>query len=162
MELELSDKVKINIDGYASYMPVLYQIARLFKDAPPLEFGSGFYSTPLIQALNGDSVESIKDFHQGIVRFYPEVIYYDDWVPKERYGFVFVDSVPEASRAEFVRRYIHLSDTWVLHDAMPAWEHVYQYEQLKESFKFSKLYDNTSPYTLILSNGDPDVCACIR
>jgi len=162
MELKLSDKLKINIDGYSSYMPLLYQIARLFKDAPPLEFGSGFYSTPFIQALGGESVESIEDFYEGIRTLYPEIIYYDNWVPKERYGFIFVDSVPESSRADFVKKYIHLSDTWILHDAMPAWEHLYQYEQLKGSFKFTKLYDKTCPYTLILSNRDLDVCSCIR
>ncbi len=162
IELELSDKIKISIDGYATYMPVLYQVARLCKEAPPLEFGCGFYSTPLIQALGGESVESVKDFHQGIVNFYPEVIYYDRWTPKDKYGFVFVDSFPESSRIDFVKEYIHLSDTWVLHDAIPAWENVYRYNELKPLFKFSKLYDKICPFTLVLSNGDVDVCSCIR
>lgn len=142
--------MKLKIDGYASHLPVLAWAAKQNRFHIPLEYGCGFYSTAVIQALRGESVESLPDWYETIKPYYPRVILEQDWEPRKQYSFVFVDSSPEETRYEFVRKYQHLSTLWILHDAVPEWEHAYGYERLKRLFPFNQVVGEF-PQTLILS-----------
>lgn len=141
----------MQVDNYATHLHVLAWAARQNRLHIPLEYGCGYYSTAVIQALGGESVESIPEWYDKIKPYYPRLIFEPDWIPRKQYSFVFVDSSPEESRVEFVKKYIHLSQTWILHDATPEWEHVYRYEKLKKMFNFHKVVGHF-PNTLILSN----------
>lgn len=142
--------MKPKIDGYATHLPVLAWAARQSRFHIPLEYGCGFYSTAVIQALRGESVEPLTDWYKTIKSLYPRVILESDWTPKKQYSFIFVDSSPEETRYEFVKKHQHLSTLWILHDAVPEWEHVYGYERLKRLFPHS-LVVGMEPQTLILS-----------
>jgi hypothetical protein len=142
---------KIQVDQYANHLHVLSWAARQNRLHIPLEFGCGYYSTALIQALGGESVESMSTWYDRLKPYYPKLIFDLDWTPRKQYSFVFVDSAPEESRVEFVKKYLHLSQMWILHDATPDWEHVYQYNSLKRLFNFNKVVGDF-PNTLILSN----------
>jgi hypothetical protein len=138
-----------NMDGYSTHLPVLARLIGRMEAPRLLEFGSGYYSTPLIQSHAGESIENDPVWLAEIQKYYPRVF---NGEPRgEYYDLIFVDCSPEASRRERVKENIHRCDLFVLHDALPAWEEAFQYETLKPLFKYSYLYDALCPYTLVLS-----------
>jgi len=143
---------KIQFDTYATHLPILTWAAllpeRIFH--PCLEIGTGFYSTAIIQALRGHSVETNKEWYEQIKQHYPKVKFIDDYVPKPWYSFIFIDSCPEDSRIKYLKEFQHQSDLFILHDAVPEWEHAYHYEEAKKMFMYHKVV-GLFPQTLVLS-----------
>lgn len=114
-----------------------------------LEFGSGYYSTPLIQALGGESIESDPDWLDSIRQYYPKV--HSGATKKVWYDLILVDSSPEAGRRQHVLDNIERCPVFVLHDALPAWEPTFQYDSLRPLFKHIYDYRELCPFTLVLS-----------
>jgi hypothetical protein len=143
---------EVRIDPYASHLPILTWAAllpeRMFHCC--LEIGTGFYSTALIQAIKGHSVENNKEWYEEVRKQFPKVKFIDDYKPKDWYSFIFIDSCPESSRLEFLKEYQYKSDLFILHDAVPEWEHAYHYEEAKKMFMYHKVVGQF-PQTLVLS-----------
>ena len=144
------------VDTYATHLPILAWAARQNRFHVPLEYGSGFYSTAIIQSLRGESVEPDGLWCKQLQTIYPRIIHINDWEPKKQYSFILVDSSPEETRSEFVKKYQHLSTLWILHDAVSDWEHIYRYEPLKRLFNYNKTVGQF-PQTLILSQTEINI-----
>ena len=135
------------INGYASHLPVLSRLLLATSQSyQVLEYGSGHYSTPLIQSrVHGESIEP-GDWYEQLKNYYPNI---HQGSPKHsKYGLILVDSAPAETRLEFIEKYWTFSDVWILHDSCHS--HLYGYD-LIDKFKYSYEYEQLTPHTRILT-----------
>jgi hypothetical protein len=146
----------MKIDGYASHLPILAWAAQHYNrdDGPPIEIGSGFYSTALIQSLGGQSIETEEAWADHVRHWYPGVQTVAQWVQRERYGFAFIDSAEHELRLEWVRLLAGKTDLIIVHDAEPVWWEPMGYDQMIKCMPHHQVYKSTKPWTLILSRHD--------
>lgn len=139
------------MDSYATYLPILLEC---LKHIPknPIEIGVGWYSTPIIQAFNGTSVEleSPEDWQGLVSKVYPVI----DYLPSGEFGVCLIDSWPENSRVPIALQMVKNSQLLILHDSDPEWASEYQYDKLFDSFKYLYPFESFKPNTLVLTNNE--------
>lgn len=68
-------------------------------------------------------------------------------------GMVFIDSAPGEERKYLIARYFHCADVVVVHDTEGGAYHVYQMEEIIQTFKYRLDFTpDGMPHTTILSN----------
>ena len=148
------------MDPYSTHLPALVTVCRAFmwfrKRCICVEFGAGQYSTPVIQALGGESYETNVGCQKEMTILYPNVRYVQDYheVPKRFVDVCFIDCAPESIRADLALAWAPYAETIVLHDADEEWESAYRYqEKLVASGVWPKVlrFTGLKPHTLLLA-----------
>ena len=154
------------MDIYASHLPILANLLRPLDEAgdiAAIEFGCGWYSTPLIQACYGTTIEDNPVWYGQVGKFYPaiELVYsylkYAECIRPNQYHIAFIDTNPEWQRKEIALAMRGKARTILIHDANDCWESEHKYIQdLVPLWSFAWKTDGLDPATLILS--DEDLC----
>jgi protein-L-isoaspartate O-methyltransferase len=139
-------------DPYSTHLwPLAFWLDRV--NPRPLEIGTGYYSTPLIQAQGGLSVEEDQNWLSHMRKFYPQIISPMGRVlSEEKFGVVLIDSCIEGERVKWLERLRPNGKVFILHDSNPDWDSVYGYSKIRGTFKYARDYADFYPHTLVLSN----------
>lgn len=71
--------------------------------------------------------------------------------PARSWNLIFVDSAPEGSRVEYIKRYQESGEIFILHDSNPDWEGAYGYGKVTDLFPYWVEYTGLYPHTRVLS-----------
>ena len=135
---------------------------------PVLEIGVGHYSTPCLHAVcevlgrNLVSVEANPEWLAQFTHYTTDRHKLDrqtdatlDELAMLRWGVVFVDDLGGETRVKRLEKFFNSADYMLFHD--------YQFPQIKEDLdrwlegkhRFTRVYDNYQPHTLIVSKDYP-------
>lgn len=152
-------------DRSATHIPVLLACLERVR-GPILEFGTGWYSTPLIHAFSvrgrlAVSVESNRRWHRRMLDLVNhrnrvgqrhQLVHVTDYgevdLSARRWGVVFVDHAPWGRRCVELERLAKCRvDVVVLHDS----QYMPKYDQLLSGWKH-RFDDGSAPTTSVVSN----------
>lgn len=139
-----------------SHIPVLNKLLDENIKAV-LEFGAGWYSTPLLfwrcldKNIEFNSYETNKDWVKTLDGLATYVDSYDK-VEEKEYGIVLIDHAPAERRIVDIKRFRDLADYIVIHDAEPENDKLYKYSKIYNLFKYRYTYKKHKPFTTVLSN----------
>lgn len=152
--------------GYGTHLPVLAAAVLDARPGPLLEYGLGFYSTPLLHMFaheQGRVLLSLESDAAWAERFadmkspqHP-IEAPPSWEASEavvdaladQWAVVFIDHGPNERRLVDARRLAHRADRVVVHD----WDDA-MYAEIAALFKY-KWRSKCGPYTAVLSNTRP-------
>lgn len=158
--------------GFGTHMHVLAAVILQARPGPVLEYGMGFYSTPLLHLLcqemdrhllSIDGDPTWADRFAGLESGRHDIKGVRDWAESEpmidgfnEWAVVFIDHGPETRRVVDAKRLKDRAEFIVVHDwsntdACAAWQ-----EELLKMFKFSWV-SKVGPCTAVLSNKRPFV-----
>lgn len=149
------------MDAYATHLPILCAAVSLTKGAV-LEMGTGWYSTPVLHALCGDSrrLVSVDTDAVWAERFAHlrtpshQIITpasYDEChdLLLESWDVAFIDHAPALRRIVDIERVTHARYV-VIHDAEECRD--YGYSRIIPLFKYALVATRQTPWTAVLSN----------
>jgi hypothetical protein len=149
------------MDMYASHLPVLSALIRALSvngRCECIEFGAGYYSTAMIQAVAGRTFEDNAEWYGRLSACYGKIEFVASCIavaPYEISGFVFIDSAPEFMRKAIAYNWREFAPVVVVHDAEDCWETEHGYiRDLVPLWNRAYKYVGDKPATLILSESD--------
>lgn len=144
----------------SSHLPALIHCV-FSTEGHVIEYGSGFYSTPILhQLIEGGKISDrklytiehnrkyFKKFRHLNYGFHSIMLLenFDDFFIEDNVGVVFIDHAPRDRRLKDLIKYKDIADYIVYHD----------FEEndkfLLNEFKYSKVYNSYMPFTVVLSN----------
>jgi hypothetical protein len=142
---------------YQTHQPLLFACAReaIESGGEVIELGSGFHSTPQLQALLGSAFRSYETDSKwsaslrGLGVNITDVASYDD-VPVKPYAMVFIDNAPEERRKIDLLRFRD-SRLIVVHDSNPQYANIYGLETSLALYPYRYDYLLMSPNTTVVS-----------
>ena len=150
---------------YATLIPVLVGVSKIFNPRHVLEYGAGYYSTPLFlnrevfpKLVTLDSCETSRDWIEHVQNI-PTVggderltWWYDYSAnPDDRYSLVLVDSESEQGKIDLIKRCgLARKGVVVIHDT----DHGPYYDAVRDTFRNFITFDAQNPYTTVASDWD--------
>jgi hypothetical protein len=156
------------MNPFATHIPVLLACLR-HTDGPVLEFGSGWFSTPILNAFAVvrlvRTIESDGRWHphiaaictrQPVTKHDHQFLFVSDYakapVEDQFWSVVLVDHEPPARRGVEVERMRGKCQLLIGHDS----EHpAYGYGPAFERFKYRYTFSRLTPWTTVVSDTDP-------
>ena len=146
----------------ASHIPMLAAVA-LHTVGPILEYGCGFYSTPLLHEIalvKKRQLLSLDNCWMWLNQFLylqndnHTFRYVRDWDRftksiRQNWGVIFIDHGPTLRRKEDIRLLKNRAEYMVVHDANVK---DYKYEEVFDLFEHRYDYIFAEPWTTVLSN----------
>lgn len=147
--------------GFGTHVPTLASAVLQARPGPVLEYGCGFYSTPLLhmlceemgrQLLSLDGDPPWAEKFAGLRAAFHDVVGVSSWEASETivdtvpaWSVVFIDHGPEERRAVDIRRLRDRAEFIVVHDWIQGGSREFAHEWVSR----------TAPYTAVLSNVRP-------
>jgi hypothetical protein len=152
--------------GYGTHLPILAAAVLNARPGPLLEYGLGFYSTPLLHCFAHEQERQLLSLEndvnwaaqfEGVQDHFHKVAAVPNWEASEAivdaaaqdWAVVFIDHGPNERRLVDARRLAHRAEFVVVHD----WDDA-AYAELAALFKF-KWVSKCGPLTAVLSNVRP-------
>jgi len=147
---------------YGSHLPLLLRLLSI-TDSDVLELGTGFFSTPIINAaceLNkrrADSYDSNEKYY-NIAKWYEgechKVHFVEDWdnIPIEKKWDVAMIDHLDPRRGGDALRIANYATFIVLHDTCPKNMHKFGYDTAIPKFKYHYRLSHKRPNTSVVSN----------
>lgn len=154
--------------GFGTHLPLLAAAVMRAQDGPVLEYGLGFYSTPMLDMLCREmkrelvSLEGDPGWAAGFMGLHDPPAHTiqacrssGDWASTEHltermWAVVFIDHGPDERRVVDARRLHLMTDIMVVHDWDPNGTFPWQ-EEIKGLFKYYQV-SRCGPHTAILSS----------